>query len=297
MRFVSVTSSVLVLLLSKVSFAQSAEPSSASSSGREVAAGCSLDTRSGVDENDAFTAARLACSELAKVSGRTGKRFSSYRVHFGKLGSRLVMTIQGEEGGKLRDERSAELAQLEEVTVVAPRLAEALLTSATLEDTRKVSNITDAEARTPRTMAGATRFGLGVFGAAPVGQGVQPAAGADLSVFHESATGWGAGAFLRAGGGRDTSYVAIGAGGRHVFGEGDIGPLVGFGLQWMSLSVDRSSPDKKGSGLAAYGEVGVEMLRMSKSRLVFAARVEAPFFTLDKEYVVPVGVGASFYFN
>lgn len=47
-----------------------------------------------------------------------------------------------------------------------------------------------------------------------------------------------------------------------------------------------------GSGISAFGEAGVEFMRLTSSRLILAARVETPFYSLEREsYSYPSNQG------
>ena len=48
------------------------------------------------------------------------------------------------------------------------------------------------------------------------------------------------------------------------------------------------------SGLGIYGVVGIELLRLTQSRLNLELRVDRPFFSLENQDMMPVTLGISF---
>ena len=54
-----------------------------------------------------------------------------------------------------------------------------------------------------------------------------------------------------------------------------------------------NSPKTDG-GLGAYGVVGIELLRLSQTRLRLELRVDRPFFTLPSKDMMPITFGISF---
>ena len=48
------------------------------------------------------------------------------------------------------------------------------------------------------------------------------------------------------------------------------------------------------SGLGIYGVVGIELLRLTQSRLNLELRVDRPFFSLESQDMMPITFGISF---
>ena len=111
----------------------------------------------------------------------------------------------------------------------------------------------------------------------------------------------------------DSSLIGVSVGGRYFLNADDISPFVGggAGILWLGqkrnygsapMSTSGYYPEDdyrtqlSGSGLAAYGEVGVEFLRMHNTRLDALLRADAPFFDLEGDghhrYTVPISLPA-----
>ena len=86
---------------------------------------------------------------------------------------------------------------------------------------------------------------------------------------------------------RSAGYGAFHLGGRYFLSDGNTSAFVGGGLAYTNMDVTRDEPERyeslEGSGLSAYGEVGVELLRLHSSRLAFDLRFETPFYMLKND--------------
>ena len=104
-------------------------------------------------------------------------------------------------------------------------------------------------------------------------------------------------------------------GGRYFFAKQDISPYVGGGLAFVAASYDPRVPKESrdddfdfweddyfvdydseseedtDTGLGIYGVVGIEMLRLTQSRLNLELRVDRPFFSLDSQDMMPITIG------
>jgi hypothetical protein len=288
----------------------------------------------GVYPADAQTGVWLVCEEVRRRQGlplaiSPNEGPAAYRVGMLRLGNAVILTLQVEAPiGTIRDGRQLRLASIEELPVAAPRLVDALWRGVPVTSTQKVSNLVGEETREYQKKPGEFLWGGGLMGVYGAGSsvGVQP--GIDIRAGYETEK-YGIGLDLRFGTGSDDhddksmDYVAFGIGGRYFLSDGNIGPFFGGGLTWSGIDVRSDDLGNgygvSGSGMGAYGEVGVEFLRLHSSRLTFDLRFETPFYQLetdrysynsyydaatdsyvneapsdDKKYVVPIMAGLTY---
>jgi hypothetical protein len=75
------------------------------------------------------------------------------------------------------------------------------------------------------------------------------------------------------------TYGAYSAGYRHRFFDGDHTPFLGVGLAASSVGFNHAGHDSDGNlGLAAYGEIGAELLRLDRVRGFLTLRVDHLLF-------------------
>ena len=122
---------------------------------------------------------------------------------------------------------------------------------------------------------------------------------------------------IQGSGGDSFSFRAWSIGGRYFFNKRNISPYVGggfaivsinydttvtnnvkyrkhwYGDEWESRSYDYIDSDDD-TGLGIYGIVGIEVLRLTQSRLNLELRLDRPFFTLDNGDIMPITFGISF---
>jgi hypothetical protein len=253
---------------------------------------CRLVANQGVAASDAETATRLVCSEIIQAGAPSGVR---YRVAFGTLGSLIIVSVdrEGEGPGTVADSRSMTLHGIEEIRIAAPRLAESIVHGGPIAETQTVDNVVDEEARVPQSRPGKLEFGLGLAGAfTPFasGLGVAPAVILDL---HYGMSQLEIGGSFRfgapSGGSADNSQptgnlVSASIGGRYFTTNKEISPYVGGGLAYSYYSLSLPSGfDGNNSGLGAYVDAGVEILRTHRGHLALGVRVDLPFFALNDQ--------------
>jgi hypothetical protein len=262
---------------------------------------CSLSEHASFEEPDARTAAMLVCSAIGHAGPPPEAR---YRVSLGKLGSAVILSVT-EEGaipGRPVDSREMRLQGIEEVEVAAPRIAASLVHHVPLLETERVDNLVGGETRTLRTRSGKVHFAIGLVGMAPpLDQGISPAPGVILDVHYETPDQQlELGGSFRAGGGSasndapQVAFAIFSLGGRYYTRHADFSPYVGGGLSWEFLSL--TLPDGfsgNNSGLGAYVDAGVEVLRTHHTHLSLGARLELPFFALNDSDYVPTPSGAA----
>jgi hypothetical protein len=294
-------------------------------------AACIAGASEGIPRGDVHTAAALVCQALrdtgADVSAEpvdaeaAGDRSSAYRVDVRPLGSLVFMQVIFESPiGTPVQSRSLQLNGIEEVSVAAPRIADSIVHGTPLANTAKVATLVGEETRVYAKKYGETMFAFGILGyALPnetwAGYGVfgrlyyeaeRYAVGLDLRLATSGASDG------------DSSLIGVSVGGRYFLNEDDISPFAGggAGILWIGQKRTYAStpmpssayyPDEggrtqlRGSGLVAFGEVGVEFLRMHKTRLDAFLRADAPFFDLEggghHRYTVPISIQVSYSFN
>ncbi len=271
---------------------------------------CELGENIGVEPSDALVASRLVCGEVlakARVAGKIPP--ATYRINFGKLGSRILMQVaEYGDGTRLSDERHVQLLAIEDVSSIAKRMAESLVYNTPIADLESTENVLPADALERRQKQGRMHFEAGLVGAMQVGsKDMAPKPGIQLGLTYELKRAYLAMSFRAAGGDR-TSLVDIGLGGGSYFSDADIAPFVGGGVSWMGhgapTDADSASTisSASGSGFAPYAEAGLGIFRTSKTGLRAGLRASIPTYSLksssydaqtrsygDKStYVIPV---------
>lgn len=247
---------------------------------------CRLGGHGGIEDADAQTAASLVCAEVSHAGAPLDAR---YRVMLGKLGSILILQVarEGAQPGTTVDSREIRLQGIEEVSVAAPRIAESIVHGTPLKETEKVDNLVLEETRAPKTKPGKSHFTFGLVGALPpLDRGMEAAPGVSVGLHYETKS-FEIGGDLRGGGSSGsqslkTSFVMLSIGARYFTSDSNVSPYAGGGLSWDGLNLHL--PNGFGgdnSGLGAYADAGVEMLRTHHAHLAFGARLDLPFFALS----------------
>jgi hypothetical protein len=253
-----------------------------------VAAGrCRLGDHAGIDDADAETAAQLVCREIERFGPPPGVR---YHVTLGKLGTVIIYSVtrEGDTPDRAVDERELRLHGIEEASVAAPRLAEAIVRGTPIGETEKFDNLVGEESRRPAKKPGSVHFSLGILGnLPPLDQGIGPAPGLDLHVHYETKS-FELGGGLRFGGGAVSqssptmAFFMAEVGGRFFFSDTDFSPYLGGGFAWDVLSLDIPGGfSGSNAGLGTYFDVGVEFLRTYHTHLSAGFRADVPFFSLN----------------
>lgn len=251
---------------------------------------CRLGEHAGFEEADARTAGQLVCTSIARAGASPG---SHYRVSLGKLGSIAILSVVAEgPDGSVVDAREMRLQGVEEVEQAAPRIAQSIVHGTPVAETEKVDNLVGGETRQPRPKAGKVHFAMGLTGLfPPLDQGAAPAPGLVLDIHYETGNGrLELGGAFRAGGGSSSSdspnmgFVMFSVGGRYFTSDADISPYLGGGLSWgyLNLEVPAQGVQGDNSGLGAYADAGVQILRTHGTHLALGARLDLPFFALNQ---------------
>ncbi|HEX3770679.1 MAG TPA: hypothetical protein VHV30_07445 [Polyangiaceae bacterium] len=261
---------------------------------------CRLGEHNGVDEGDARTAAQVVCAEISRNGPPPG---ASYRVDLGRLGSVVVLTVSREAGlpGSTATSREVQLHAVEDVPVVAPKVAASLVGETPLDD----SEIAALTAKSVPRGGSRVHFALGFVGQfPPFDRSITPAPGIDLELHSELDAFQIVGAF-RFGAESDDNdvgvdFVDFSMGGRYFPVDSDVAAYLGAGFAWSYLNVsDNLHHDFSGShaGLGVYGELGVEFLHQHHTHLALGARVDVPFYSLSNDDSSPTaGLPPSIYY-
>lgn len=278
---------------------------------------CAVDVHPNVSDADAAAVEDVVCTLIRSenVPGR-------HRIHVTKLGSKVVLTLVTTFEG-VSVEKHLALSDMGEITVAAPRLLEASSERKAVADTVDVNNVVGDEARIPKKKHSAVHGWLGVMGGSASGYGsgggmsVGLSAGNDrwsfITDFRLAGSAFNKPASLAAlictlgtvdmKTKNDFSFVSVSAGARHHFTTSDVSPFVGMGLalDYMQLQdasaatsnyasysyTGRSSRDYgSNTGLAAYAEAGLDLLRTHTIGGAVVIRADAPTYSVDTVEVV-----------
>ncbi|HEY8038895.1 MAG TPA: hypothetical protein VIF15_03845 [Polyangiaceae bacterium] len=255
---------------------------------------CRLAEHAGIDEADAATAGQLVCAEIMHAGALQGSR---YRVSLGKLGSVVILSVarEGDTLGSTVESREVRLQGVEEVAVAAPRIADSIVHGTPMRETEKVDNLVGEETRQPKSKPGKVHFGIGLLGMTPpLDRGLGPAPGGILDLHYETGSGtFEIGGSLRFGAGQTSQdspqmgFFLFSIGGRYFTSDTDFSPYVGGGLSWgyLQLKVPDEGFDGDNSGLGAFVDAGLEIMRTHRTHLSLGARLDLPFFALNNHGV------------
>ncbi len=292
---------------------------------------CLIGDHPGIPASDAQTAALLVCDELRKqgisVTGPVYEAPASahgYRIVLRRLGEKIIVRLSHENPiGTIITDQQLTLANIEEMIPAAPRLVDALVHGEPIDDTVDMETVTEQEARELRKISGESLWGMGIFGTFIPGTDVAAEPGMEFGWSYQTPA-YAVGTDFRYSGPDDDDdasktirVFAWSIGGRYFFNKRSISPYVGGGLAVVDASYktkvvkrekirpsffdkeeewryydDYESEDD--SGLGIYGVVGIELLRLTQSRLNLELRIDRPFFTLPSQDIMPITFGISF---
>jgi len=258
---------------------------------------CTLGDHNGVDPDSAATAASIVCAEVAVRAPQPG---ATYVVHLRRLGRGGVLALEQRDGaGNLVGQRHVMLQNVEETTVAAPRLADALLKGVPVEGTQRVDNLLEQETREQKRKWGATYWGPGIGGTALAGGVRLIAPTFVLSVYHETEDVAVGGDLVASSQERhsyndkEASFTALSVSGRYFLSDGDLTPFVGGGSSWSWMSFSDGDWHGEADGFSLHAEAGVEALRMYKTRLVVGVRATFPVYRVEPEQAYSWTPGSS----
>ena len=294
---------------------------------------CLIGDHLGIPETDAHTAAMLVYDELRKLGISVSEPVyevsasaSVYRVVMRPLGTKIFVRLSEERPvGTINVERQMMLAGIEEMVSAAPRLVDALVHGKPIASTIDMENVTEQDAAVRRKISGESLWHVGILGTSIPGTDIVAEPGFAFGWYYETPS-FSAGTEYR-GSGRDNrdnyedeshgfSFLSWSIGGRYFFNKQNISPYVGGGLAIVSASYETKEKvteeernqqyddygpryneydyNDNDTGLGTYVVAGIELLRLTESRLNLELRVDRPFFTLPSQDMMPITVGISF---
>lgn len=260
---------------------------------------CAVEKFVGVTKEDAEAIEDIVCTEINEQAPYSG----THRIRVTKLGSKVVLTLLSDRNGA-RIEKQLILSGLDEVPVAAPRLVEALVEKKPVAETQTVTNIVGQEARVPKKKASEIHAWMGMVAVAAPGGGT--GGGAHLG-FSAGSDQWSFVGDLRLAGQSFAepaavavtifslgllrpepegkfAYVSLSGGVRHHLMTTDTSPFLGAGvaLDYVGYDPDGDYRKSKNTGVAGYGELGLDVLRTHVAGGAIAFRFDAPAFSLEK---------------
>ena len=275
---------------------------------------------------DVHTAAMLVYDELRKhgisVSEPVWEAPASarvYRIVMRPLGTKIFVRLSEENPvGTIVEERQIMLAGIEEMVSAAPRLVDALVGRKPIESTIDMENVTEQDARFHRKISGESLWHVGILGASIPGTDIIAEPGFAFGWYYETPS-FAVGTEYRVSGrdvdyddeGDGFSFLSWSIGGRYFFNKQNISPYVGGGLAIVNASYNTTGEGgwqnngydnyhyydydpEDDTGLGAYIVAGLELLRLTESRLNLELRVDRPFFSLPSQDMMPITIGISF---
>ena len=270
----------------------------------------------GIDEIDAQSAAVLIAVELRKlripVSDPIYKAPAKgivYQVTLRRLGEKILVHLSQETAsGTVIVEKQLWIANIEEIIAAAPRLVDALVHNKPIDSTVDMESVTEHEASELNKITGESLWNVGIFGTFIPGTNIAAAPGYEFGWSYETPAysvgtefrGSGGDGSGNDGSGNDGSendrftFVSWSIGGRYFFNKKNISPYAGGGLSIFSGSYYTNKWYYDDTGLGVYVVGGIEMLRLTKSRLKFEVRVDRPFFSFPDRDMMPITFGIFF---
>lgn len=269
----------------------------------------------GINEVDAQSAAMLVAAEFRKLGISVGdpvykmpKSGNLYRVTFRRLGEKIMVHMSQENPpGKVILEKQLWIASIEEMIQASPRLVDALVNNKTIASTVDMETVTGHEAADVKKISGESLWNMGIFGAFIPGTDAAAEPGYEFGWSYQMPR-YAVGTEFRGSFGDDYSFGSWSVGGRYFFNQQNISPYIGGGLSifggsyndwyyeddyyYYDYDYDYDSGDD--NGLGAYFVGGIELLRLTKSRLKLELRVDRPFFSLPEQDMMPITIGLFF---
>ena len=267
---------------------------------------------SGLDDVDAQSAAMLIIEEFRKFNisvrdpvFKEPKTGNFYTISFRRLGKKILVRLSQNMSGTIAIEREIWINNIEEMIKAAPRLVDAIVHNKPLSSTADIEKVTGHEATEYEKLAGESLWNVGIFSTFLPGTEVFAKPGWEIGWGYQTPR-YAVGTEFRFSGGANDSedymFALWSIGGRYFFNKKNITPYVGGGFSIIGLSYYDYDHDNYHSyygsnddnGLGAYFVGGVEMLRLTKSRLKFEMRVDRPFFSLSGQDIMPITFGIFF---
>jgi hypothetical protein len=206
-----------------------------------------------------------------------------FALQVGRLGSKLILTLQQRSGERLDSVFSASLpaAGPEEADRVLPRLVGAVIERRPATEGATLRTVTADEARPLQQKQSAKLFSLGLtFGFnSSAGRTYTRPFGVNAALSYEIEH-WRVDLVGIAEGHGSSSTAFLGLGGTYLFMDGDISPYVSAALGYSALggAAVPGGYDDTASGAAATVGAGLEFLRLHNFRLMVGADLLIPFY-------------------
>lgn len=251
-----------------------------------------------------------------------------YRIVMRPLGIKIFVRLSEERPvGTIIVDRQIMLAGIEEMVSAAPRLVDALVNRKPIDSTINMETVTEQDARLHRKITGESLWHVGILGTSIPGTDIWADPGFTFGWDYETPSFAIGTEYRYSGRGVDYddesdgfSFHAWSIGGRYFFNKQNISPYAGGGFAIFGASyetrekVTREEWDRRHSDygllygddyiylvdtenrtdLGAYVVGGIELLRLTESRLNLELRVDRPFFKLPSRDMMPITVGISF---
>ena len=303
----------MLILTCVLPFSTYAQQSSASASVEAKDVVLLIGEHPGIDEVDAQSAAVLIAVELRKlripVSDPIYKAPAKgivYQVTLRRLGEKILVHLSQETAsGTVIVEKQLWIANIEEIIAAAPRLVDALVHNKPIDSTVDMESVTEHEASELNKITGESLWNVGIFGTFIPGTDIAAEPGYEFGWSYETPA-YSVGTEFRGSGNDDFTFVSWSIGGRYFFNKKNISPYAGGGLSifggsyytderyYDDYSYDDYYDSNDDTGLGVYVVGGIEMLRLTKSRLKFEVRVDRPFFSFPDQDMMPITFGIFF---
>ena len=303
----------MLILICVLPFSTYAQQSSASASVEAKDVVLLIGEHPGIDEIDAQSAAVLIAVELRKlripVSDPIYKAPAKgivYQVTLRRLGEKILVRLSQETAsGTVIVEKQLWIANIEEIIAAAPRLVDALVHNKPIDSTVDMESVTEHEASELNKITGESLWNIGIFGTFIPGTNIAAEPGYEFGWSYETPA-YSVGTEFRGSGNDDFMFVSWSIGGRYFFNKKNISPYAGGGLSifggsyytderyYDDYSYDDYYDSNDDTGLGVYVVGGIEMLRLTKSRLKFEVRVDRPFFSFPDRDMMPITFGIFF---
>lgn len=265
----------------------------------------------GLDDVDAQSAAMLVVEEFKRFNipvsdpvFKDPKTGNVYRLSFRRLGKKILVRLSQEMSGHVAVERQIWIDDIEEMIKVSSRLVDALVLNKPISSTAEIEKITGHEATEYKKIAGESLWNVGIFSTFLPGTDVFAKPGWEIGWAYQT-TEYSVGTEFRFSAGvsdnEDFMFAMWSIGGRYFLNKTNISPYIGGGFSILGLSYYDYYDNDYGyygsnddNGLGAYFVGGIEMLRLTKSRLKIEMRVDRPFFSLSDHDIMPITFGIFF---
>jgi hypothetical protein len=263
-----------------------------------------LSSRSGAR----FVASGKPCGDMscARKAGQAAGAGIVIYGRIGNLGSKLVVFVSAVDvaAGKSLSQQRMSIDQVEDLEQVALRVAEAITSGKTTDDTAALGLITEKETTPAKRREGASGLSLRLGGVSPVGDPYQAGFGilVDAGIWYE---GNDFAIEPRVGYRFSTNTEEAGYRAFHgdfgafwILGRGDFAPFIGGGAGVRFVGEDRQNVQSSGSvvrltsaetdteeqwGPGAFARVGVMFFRTYSVRMAIDLEYDATFVNLHEQ--------------